>query len=72
MLISVAMPEARCYPDDVTYNTIISAFAFHNDPKDAALWIKKMIEAGIWPDEFTRKAIRWLREGEVGQLRVLV
>jgi pentatricopeptide repeat protein len=71
-LISVAMPEARCYPNVVTYNTIISAFAFHNQPKDAALWIQKMVGAGIRPDACTWKSIRCLREGEVEKLRVLV
>ena len=58
--------------DAVTYNTIISAFAFHNQPKDAALWIQKMVGAGIRPNECTWKAIRWLRKGEGKELRVLV
>ena len=59
-LISVAMPEAGCYPNDITYNTIIGAFEFHNQPKDAALWMQKMVEAGVRPTEITWKAVKRL------------
>ena len=71
-MITVNMLKAGSEPNVVTYAIIIGAFASHNQRKEAALWLQKMVERGIRPNACTWRNVKRLPEEQLEKLRLLV
>lgn len=56
-------------PNNVTYNIIIKAFVYNKNPEAAYSTFRRMVEAGVMPDNYTVNTMLqgWVAQGEWGR-----